>query len=159
WTVLLASTCLATTWSAPPVALEGTATSAKEGLVRELKNTVLEGDKGTGYIVSSCQVEGDRVYVAAARQQGAENYGILYCLDANTLKELWKFDNDGEMLEVFCSPTLAGGKLYIGEGFHNRKSSLMYCLDAKTGKLDWKFQTTSHTESTPVVAGGKVYFG
>src|SRR5262249_61826246 len=73
-TVLLASACLATTWPAPPVALEGTATSAKEGLVRELKNTVLEGDKGTGYIVSSCQVEGDRVYVAAARQQGAENY-------------------------------------------------------------------------------------
>src|SRR5262249_41585055 len=35
----------------------------------------------------------------------------------------------------------------------------LYCLDAATGKKLWSYQTTSHTESSPCVAGGKVYCG
>jgi outer membrane protein assembly factor BamB len=35
----------------------------------------------------------------------------------------------------------------------------MFCLDAKDGKKLWEFPTTSHTESTPNVVDGKVYFG
>src|SRR5205807_2793390 len=35
----------------------------------------------------------------------------------------------------------------------------LYCLDADTGAKVWDFQTASHTESSPCVAGGWVYFG
>src|SRR5262249_19155973 len=35
----------------------------------------------------------------------------------------------------------------------------LYCLDAKTGKKLWEFQTASHTESSPCVAGDRVFVG
>src|SRR5262249_18697790 len=54
----------------------------------------------------------------------------------------------------------ADGCIYIGEGFHKHKGCRVFCIDADTGKLQWKSEpTNSHTESTPVVVGGKVYTG
>src|SRR5207253_6908002 len=49
--------------------------------------------------------------------------------------------------------------LYFGEGLHEDQNCKFYCLDAKTGKKLWSFAAKSHTEATPVVADGKVYFG
>src|SRR5262249_49293247 len=60
---------------------------------------------------------------------------------------------------VFSTPYVAEGRLYIGEGFHQDKFCRLFCLDAATGKKQWEFQTTSHTESSPCVVQGKVYFG
>jgi outer membrane protein assembly factor BamB len=103
---------------------------------------------------------GDRVYVAAARAAGLTGQdGIVLALDANTGDIVWTFDNDQEMKPVFCSPVLSDGRIYIGEGFHENKDCKLFCLDAKNGKKIWQFQTQSHTESTPLVVDGKVYFG
>src|SRR5207248_7832769 len=82
----------------------------------------------------------------------------LYCVDLGTRNVLWTFDNDGDMKEVFSSPCLSGGRIYIGEGFHEDKGCRLYCIDANTGKKLWDFPTSSHTEGTPVVVGGRVYF-
>ncbi|HJT78433.1 MAG TPA: PQQ-binding-like beta-propeller repeat protein, partial [Gemmataceae bacterium] len=114
--------------------------------------------KDAGSIASTPLVAGDRVYVAAAHGS-AFPFGRLYCLDRATGKEVWSFDNDGDMKQVFSTPCLADGRLYVGEGFHQDKECRLYCLDAATGKKLWEFATTSHTESSPCVAGGKVYFG
>jgi outer membrane protein assembly factor BamB len=115
---------------------------------------------GSGLIVSSPVVAGDRVYVAAAQNQGFSTYGTLYCLDRATKEVLWTFNNDDDMKQVsVSSPCLADGRLYIGEGFHQDKDCKLYCLDAATGKKLWEFETESHTESTPCVADGKVFFG
>jgi outer membrane protein assembly factor BamB len=35
----------------------------------------------------------------------------------------------------------------------------LYCLDAADGQQVWQFQSKSHTESSPFVTGGRVYFG
>src|SRR5262249_28866838 len=70
-----------------------------------------------------------------------------------------EFNDDGDMKQVFSSPVIADGKVYIGEGYHQDKDCRLFCLDAATGKKLWEFQTTSHTESTPTVVGGRVYFG
>jgi outer membrane protein assembly factor BamB len=113
----------------------------------------------SGLIVSSCRVDGDRVYVAAALRLGAENYGTLYCLSRKTGREIWHFDNGGDMKQVFSTPCLADGRVFVGEGFHTDPDCRLFCLDAKTGKKRWDFATTSHTESSPCVAGGRVYFG
>jgi outer membrane protein assembly factor BamB len=61
--------------------------------------------------------------------------------------------------QVFSSPVVVGRKVYVGEGFHEDSDCKVYCLDLDTGKKLWDFPTTSHTESTPFVAGGKVYIG
>jgi outer membrane protein assembly factor BamB len=119
--------------------------------------------EGKGAILSSPRVEGDRLYVAAARGL-ADTFGSLYCVDltkrdAQTRGLAWTFDDDGAMKQVFCSPTVADGRVFIGEGFHIDQGCKLYCLDAKTGKKLWEFLTESHTEATPVVVNGKVYFG
>jgi outer membrane protein assembly factor BamB len=112
-----------------------------------------------GWIASSPQVDGDRVYLAAAHGGVFEKYGTLYCLDRATGKEVWKFDNDRQMKQVFSTPCLVDGRLYIGEGFHEDTGCKLYCLDAATGKKQWELPTNSHTESSPSVVDGKVFCG
>jgi outer membrane protein assembly factor BamB len=113
-----------------------------------------------GRIVSTPLVSGDRIYVTAAHQAGFEAFGAVYCLDRATgTKVVWKFDNGGDLKQVFSSPCLADGRLYFGEGFHTDKDCRFFCLDAATGAKLWDVPTSSHTESSPAVADGKVFFG
>jgi outer membrane protein assembly factor BamB len=124
-----------------------------------LKECRIKSDfEGNGSILSSPLVADNRIYVAAACG-AADRYGRVYCLNASTREVLWTFSNDGAMKQVYCTPCLADGRLYIGEGFHEDKNCNLYCLDAKTGKKLWEFATESHTEARPTVAHGRVYFG
>ncbi|HWG43059.1 MAG TPA: PQQ-binding-like beta-propeller repeat protein, partial [Gemmataceae bacterium] len=111
------------------------------------------------WMASSPVVEGDRVYIGVVLPSAFGGAGAVYCVDRRTGKELWMFNEGGEMKDVFSSPCVADGRVYIGEGFHQHADCKMYCLDAATGKKLWDFATGSHTESTPTVAAGKVYFG
>ena len=105
--------------------------------------------------ISSAAVVGGCVYV------GSDN-NHLYCFDAKTGEVIWRFETE---YEVFSSPAIAYGKVYVGEGLHYTDDAKFYCVDAKTGKLVWDFQTRSHTESSPAISdklswpSGRVYFG
>jgi outer membrane protein assembly factor BamB len=112
-----------------------------------------------GVFVSAPLIDGERVYIAAAHP--AFKVGTLHCLHRWTGTKLWNEDfiGDGEFKQVFSSPAIADGKIYIGEGFHDDANCKVYAIDANTGQLAWKFQTTSQVESSPSVANGKVYFG
>ncbi len=114
---------------------------------------------GQGKIFSSPVVVGDRIYVAAAHEGAFSFPGAVYCLDQQTGEKLWAFEDGGRMKQVFSSPCVADGRLYIGEGFHQDSCCKLYCLDAATGQKLWDFQTRGHTESTPQVADGRVFFG
>jgi outer membrane protein assembly factor BamB len=124
---------------------------------------------GKGFIDSTPLVDTahDRVYVAVATNTLIKQSGMLYCLGKTVneqsgreeWKVVWKFDNDGQMKQVFCSPCLANGKIYIGEGLHQDSNCMMFCLDAATGREVWQFRTDSHTESSPCYWDGKLYFG
>jgi outer membrane protein assembly factor BamB len=111
------------------------------------------------WIASSPAVEGDRVYVGVVLNSAFGGSGAIYCVDRKNGKEIWTFNDGGDMKDVFSSPCVAEGRVYVGEGFHQHADCKLYCLDAATGKKLWDFSTTSHTESTPCVARGKVYFG
>jgi outer membrane protein assembly factor BamB len=115
--------------------------------------------KDPGALDSTALVAGDRVFVAAAHHIGFTVFGRLYCLDGTTGKEVWQFDDEEDMKQVFSSPCVVGDLLYIGEGFHQDSGCKMFCVDIKTGKKKWEFKTKSHTESSPCVVDGKVYFG
>jgi outer membrane protein assembly factor BamB len=86
--------------------------------------------------------------------------GFVFCLDRHTGSRHWKFDAGEELKPVFCTPTVADGRVYFGEGLHTDSGCKLYCVDAATGKPVWQkpFETASHTEGTPRVAGGRVYF-
>jgi outer membrane protein assembly factor BamB len=115
--------------------------------------------KGAGTMDSTPLVTDKHIYVAVKIPGGFDNYGKVYCLDRATSKELWSFDDDGEMKAVFSTPCLAEGRLFVGEGYHQDKKCKLYCLDAATGKKVWELPTKSHTESSPTVADGKVFIG
>ncbi len=115
--------------------------------------------QGAGFIASQPLVDGDRLFTAVAHTSAFRPFGKLYCLERSTGKVLWSFNDGGQMKQVFSSPCLADGKIYIGEGFHSDARCKLYCLDAATGKKLWDYQTESHTESSPCVSDGKVYCG
>jgi outer membrane protein assembly factor BamB len=62
----------------------------------------------------------------------------VYCLDADSGRELWRFKTNGSVDEVCYNQ----GRLYFGSW-----DCHMYCLDAQTGKLIWKFKTSLGTPS------------
>lgn len=112
-----------------------------------------------GAIISSPLIAGDRIYVAALHDTAFSNAGAVYCLDRQTGKCVWSFDDGGKMQHMYSSPCLADGRLYIGEGMHANFTCKMYCLDAALGKKLWHFVAAGHIESSPCVADGKVFFG
>ncbi len=105
-------------------------------------------------------VDGDRIYFGAVKPGFSSSFGSVFCLDRNSGKVHWKFDNDEDMNPVFCTPTVFEGKVYVGEGLHTDKKCRLFCLDALSGKPAWAkpFETSSHTEGNPRIASGKVYF-
>lgn len=139
-------------------AFEGGAAVAGEQTAR-FDSVVWTAKPGPGSIVSSPLIEGDRVYVAAIQGAGLSTFGVLYCLERDSGKQIWKFDAEEELKQVFSTPCLAEGKIYIGEGLHENHGCRFFCVDAATGKEVWRFETQSHTESSPCVADGKVFFG
>lgn len=116
--------------------------------------------KGTGGVVidfsSSPAVVGAQVYITAAQGSLFSSGGAVHCLDANRGISLWRHDTS---VQIFSSPTVVGGRVYVGEGFHQDADCHLHCLDASNGRVIWTFKTTSHVESTPFVSQGKVYFG
>jgi outer membrane protein assembly factor BamB len=126
-----------------------------------LQATALFSPQGAGGAIDArTLIDGDRLYTASALSgRLSTTFGAVYCLERSTGKLLWTFNNDGKMKQVFSSPCLADGKLYIGEGFHSDFGCKLYCLDAATGKKLWHYQTESHTESSPCVAEGRVFCG
>ena len=110
----------------------------------------------TGYYIrSTAAVVNGKVYT------GTDD-GFIYCLDANTGSQLWKTPAPGEVLPIMTgtypewrsSPTLAGGKVYVGS-----VDGKLYCLNANSGNIDWTIQTTGAILSTPTyIDGDGVYF-
>ena len=98
---------------------------------------------------------------------GAFN-GKFYCLDANTLAEIWFTDLRNEdplhnqpvtnvagvdtgapPAVIWSSPVVSadGTKLYVGcgEGENPQLFSFVFCLDTKTGNVNWIFCTNKYT--------------
>jgi outer membrane protein assembly factor BamB len=111
-----------------------------------------------GSISSSPIVVGDRVYIAAAYDHSFKPWGALHCLDRETGKQIWAFDDAKGMRQVYSTPVITKDRILIGEGFHQDEMCKVYCLDLDGKKL-WEFQTQSHTESTASVVGDRVYIG
>lgn len=87
---------------------------------------------GTGF--SSMSVSNGRVYTMG----NAKDTDTVYCLDANTGKELWKHSYpsalDPKNFEggPTATPTIDGNRVYT----FSRKGDA-FCLDAETGKVIW----------------------
>ncbi|MFO0825771.1 MAG: PQQ-binding-like beta-propeller repeat protein [Gemmataceae bacterium] len=107
-------------------------------------------------VLSGVVVSGDRVYLGM-RNTGFPG-GRLVCVNPETGELVWSYRD--KLKPVFCTPTIADGKLYCGEGLHEDKDCRLFCVNITDGKLAWgePIKTVSHTEGAPAVAGGKLFF-
>lgn len=121
-----------------------------------------------GYVISSPAVTNGTAYVGSTD-------GHLYALELASGTQKWKFKTGAR---VVSSPAVENGVVYFGSYDGN-----FYAVDAATGQLKWKFATPGERRfaakhlhgslpagetmpdpfdcylSSPVVSGGKVYFG
>ena len=86
-----------------------------------------------GSAFSSFAVVGDRVYTCGC----ADGQQVLYCLDANTGKEIWKRPFEKELRDEFstgprATPTVNDGRVYVVGG-----SGTVLCCDAESGSEIW----------------------
>lgn len=111
-------------------------------------------------VMSSVNVVGERVYFGVGKQTGFRSGGAVFCLDRASGKEVWRFTDDDSLKPVFATPTFSSGHVYAGEGLHTDVERRLFRLDAATGKPSWPnpVATLSHTEGSPRVVNGKVYF-
>ncbi len=91
------------------------------------------------------------------RTAGSFVDGVVVCVDRSTGLLRWKYTGS-TVKQIFCTPVAADGRVYFGEGLHENADCKLYCLDALSGTELWTFTTKSHTEGTPCVADGKVFF-
>jgi outer membrane protein assembly factor BamB len=115
--------------------------------------------KKSHQVMSGITVVGDRLYFGAQYTRSSQE-GQMICLDRESGEEKWRFEGDDDLLPVFCTPTLADGRVYCGEGLHTDKGCRLFCVHAADGKPAWEkpFKTGSHTEGAPAVLDGKVFF-
>jgi outer membrane protein assembly factor BamB len=100
-------------------------------------------DYNFGRTVSTCAVHDGLVYIA-------EVAGYLYCLDAKTGKKYWDHDLKAE---VWGSPYLVDGKVYLGTG----DGDVWVFAHGKEKKLVNKVEMENQIYSTPTAADGVLY--
>ncbi len=116
-------------------------------------------DREVRTFFASPAVLGNRVYITSADKGVFRDRGALYCLDADTGGVVWKSAPPG-FRATFSSPAVSGRYVVCGEGLHFTRDARIVCFDRERGgAVLWAYRTTSHVESSPCIAGGRVYVG
>ncbi len=111
-------------------------------------------------IYASPAIAGDYVIFATARVTPFDptGSGELLCLNAHTGELVWR-GGLSDLRATFSSPVVQGDYVAIGEGLHLTRDSRVSVFNSRTGALRWSYRTQSHAESTPAIAGGRVFAG
>jgi hypothetical protein len=130
--------------------------------------------KGRVRFHSSPTVVDGQLYIGALHEVSTLIEGYVYCVSTRDTsragveagmavlpaERLWQFTAGGTLKPVFSSPTVSGGRVFIGEGYHQDTGCRLFCLDARNGdRVHWSLTTASHVESSATVSNGTVIFG
>jgi quinohemoprotein ethanol dehydrogenase len=86
----------------------------------------------------------------------------LHALDAQTGRELWRYEPKGKRWTLTSPPVAAGGLVYYAvvypDHFPGRAQTRLYALDIQTGRVRWSFThqdvaSQEHTPPLPPVVG------
>jgi len=124
--------------------------------------------KSIGVGFSSIVVSNGRAYMTGNSGEKSGAKDTVFCLDANTGKEIWKHTYPCPLQPkhyeggTLSTPTVDGKVVYTLS-----KMGDLFCLDADTGKVIWNKQVnkeygfelpTWHFSGSPLVSGDVVYF-
>ncbi|MFO0848860.1 MAG: PQQ-binding-like beta-propeller repeat protein [Gemmataceae bacterium] len=112
----------------------------------------------TGFVAAPT-VTDDAIYLSALRLDGLRFGGAVFAVDTTTGRQRWRFADDGGMRATASAPTLAGGRLFVGDGMHADAPCRVYALDPGGGQKLWEHEVGDHVESTPAVVGDTVFVG
>jgi outer membrane protein assembly factor BamB len=125
--------------------------------------TGVEQEDTEAMILSSPAFYNGRVYGASCLLDPPDNYGAVFCLDAQTGRQIWSLDaiGDNDLTGFFSSPALTadGRYLIIGQGLHPDSDCHLICIDTEAGKIHWTLQVALHIESSPAIDRDTVYVG
>lgn len=110
---------------------------------------------GTGELAAKWTFKGlERTISTPAAKDGllyaCDYTGRLFCLDAKTGKEYWKFDTKGH---IWSSPLIVDGKIYLG----NEEGELFILAEGKELKEIGSIEFPAPVMGTPVAANGVLY--
>lgn len=101
----------------------------------------------------------DGIYAAPVVADGmvhvVDGSGVVFALDAGTLRERWRFATEGGSgnCNNVAAPAVVGGYLHVGT-----TSGFYYVLNRRTGALVRKLDCREPIFSAPAVGNGRVYF-
>ena len=99
------------------------------------------------YVASSAAVHADRAYVGTF---GNEVLGV----DLKAGKVRWRYQHAERKFPFYASPAVTDQAVVIGG-----RDKLVHALDPDTGAPLWTFAAGSRVDSSPTIAGDRVYFG
>ena len=132
----------------------GTVSVAPDNIVKTRYAAGRSGSESYWYgYESSCVIVENYLYVA-------ENGGLFYCVDLNTMELIWAQDttDDNNSTPVFERISKTEGYLYTAPSLHwtkdanNQGSISIYKLNAVTGEIVWEYPIDVYTVSG--VSGG-----
>ena len=100
--------------------------------------------------------DGKILFASSFSYNRSQNYslnGKLYCLDAQSGKEIWQFELPGKRSGVWSSPAISGDIVVIGGS-----EFYLYGIDIRNGKELWRFYSEGSVWGSPGIAEDRVYF-
>ena len=78
----------------------------------------------------------------------------VLALDLKTHRFKWRYKHPEREFPFYSSAAVAAGKVVVGG-----RDKMIHAIDATSGKAVWTYMTRARVESSPAVAGSRVYVG
>ena len=104
------------------------------------------------YTGASTLVDGERAYVGTFNAE-------VFALDLRARKIAWRYRDPDREFPYYSSAALdrtSNGRAIVILGGRDKA---IHAIDAASGKSVWKFATRARVDSSPALAGGRVYVG
>ncbi len=126
--------------------------TASQHILRQLWHHDLDG----GIPLSTPRIVAGKVIAPVTIMDLASKYGVIWALDLETGKPLWKaaeISPGQDFKAFFSSPAVTADnrRIIIGEGLHEDADCRLHCIDLDTGKTLWSIATPLHIESSPAI--------
>src|SRR5438132_751347 len=105
---------------------------------------VLEFPSG-GYTGASPALVGQSAYYGTFNNEVVD-------ADVRRKRLVWRYEHPDRHFPFYSSAAAAADRIVIGG-----RDKFVHCLDARTGKAIWTFATGARVDSSPAIAGNRVY--
>jgi len=78
----------------------------------------------------------------------------VMALDLRARRTAWRYEHPQRHFPFYSSAAVVEGKVVLGG-----RDKFIHCLNPKTGKALWTFTTRARVDSSPAIAGDRVYVG